>query len=356
MSLAGALLLIAGFTGGYFYWQRVLTAAVAEFYALPVADPETPTPKEARGYGLPLNNPDVVNVREATHMRDDDVVYGVVFNGQARAYPRWIMIGYHIANDTVNGEALLVVQCEVCSSAAAWVPFSDWPPNDPLAFETCGFSGGTFEMCDNFTNSRWHPFSGKAHFGHLKNYQLTKRIPVVIQRWKAWRQAHPDTDVLFASPHLRERKHSHGPDFEIGEAFIPGYMARTANMTDPRLPANALVFGLNDAATQTSLAVPLDKTGKKTLTLELSGRKIFLIHHDEFAVSAFYLTPESGALTVMQWKPLILSNDRGGKWNQFGDVVDNAKAGEKLIAADGYFGEWHEWLSEHPNTKIPGAR
>src|SRR5262249_53518853 len=150
------------------------------------------------------------------HMKDDDLVYGVVYGGRARAYPRWIMIGYHIANDTIDGQPLMVTQCEVCSSASAFVPTIDVPPFGPLAFVPCGFHGGTFQMCDITTNSRWQPFSGKAFAGLLKGKTLNRRVPVVVQKWKDWRKAYPDTDVVLASARLRDRPHSHGDLFNVG--------------------------------------------------------------------------------------------------------------------------------------------
>ena len=139
--------------------------------------------EEARTYGLPLNNPDAVSPAKAFHMRDEDPVYGVVYRGHARAYPRWLMISYHIANDTIDGSPLMLAQCEVCSSVSAFVPETPVLNNIPLVFTACGFHGGTFEMCDDYTHSRWQPFAGKAFRGPLKGVRLLNRIPVVIQTW-----------------------------------------------------------------------------------------------------------------------------------------------------------------------------
>jgi len=50
---------------------------------------------------LPLNNPGVVPVELANHMDDEDIVAGVVVNGKARAYPLWILVAYHVVNDTI---------------------------------------------------------------------------------------------------------------------------------------------------------------------------------------------------------------------------------------------------------------
>ena len=57
------------------------------------------SPGKKRPYMLPLNNPSVVTVDEATHLRPDDLVVGVLVAGRARAYPWWILANHHVAND-----------------------------------------------------------------------------------------------------------------------------------------------------------------------------------------------------------------------------------------------------------------
>ena len=49
-----------------------------------------------------MNNPGVVPASAASHMEADDLVFGVVVKGQPRAYPRWVMVAYHVVNDTIN--------------------------------------------------------------------------------------------------------------------------------------------------------------------------------------------------------------------------------------------------------------
>ncbi len=65
----------------------------AEFLALP---------GDRRFFLLPLNNPGVAPASAASHMEADDLVFGVVVKGQPRAYPRWVMVAYHVVNDTIN--------------------------------------------------------------------------------------------------------------------------------------------------------------------------------------------------------------------------------------------------------------
>ena len=71
---------------------------------------------------LPLNNPGVVPVELAEHMRSEDIIAGVVVDGKARAYPLWIFGNYHVANDTIGDAPVMLAYCEMCSGAAAFRP------------------------------------------------------------------------------------------------------------------------------------------------------------------------------------------------------------------------------------------
>lgn len=59
--------------------------------------------------GFPLNNnPEVVSISEASDVQDDDMVMGVVINGEARAYPVNYMNGPYneVVNDELGGEKI----------------------------------------------------------------------------------------------------------------------------------------------------------------------------------------------------------------------------------------------------------
>ena len=56
----------------------------------------------------PLDDPRVISPAEATWLEDDDIVLGAVQNGEARAYPLFMMTFHHVSNDTLGGEPYLV--------------------------------------------------------------------------------------------------------------------------------------------------------------------------------------------------------------------------------------------------------
>ena len=56
----------------------------------------------------PLNDPRVVLPEDATWLLDDTLVLGAVQNGDARAYPIFMMTYHHVANDVLGGQPYLV--------------------------------------------------------------------------------------------------------------------------------------------------------------------------------------------------------------------------------------------------------
>jgi len=55
-----------------------------------------------------LDNPKVVSAAKATWLSADELVLGVVWNGESRAYPISQMAYHHIANDAIGGKPFLV--------------------------------------------------------------------------------------------------------------------------------------------------------------------------------------------------------------------------------------------------------
>ena len=58
--------------------------------------------------GIPaLLEPTFVPAGRATHVKDDDQVFGVTINGEARAYPVKILNWHEAVNDTVGGQPVV---------------------------------------------------------------------------------------------------------------------------------------------------------------------------------------------------------------------------------------------------------
>lgn len=57
---------------------------------------------------MPLDQPAFLAANESGNLPDDDLVLGLEWMGEARAYPIRMLTYHHIVNDTVAGRPLLI--------------------------------------------------------------------------------------------------------------------------------------------------------------------------------------------------------------------------------------------------------
>lgn len=305
-------------------------------------------------YVLPLNNPPVVKAQAAQHMRDDDVVLGVVVDGRARAYPWWILTKYHVANDMIGSSPVYVAICEVCTGGAAFSPIVD---GHYLSFQLCGLKNGSFEICDWETRSRWLPFSGEAYEGRLKGTRL-EQLPFVYMTWKDWKAAHPASTVVLGSQELRARRH--GLRSPPGAPGIARALERTLHTLDDRLEPNALVFGLVPEGEGRAKAYPLAWVHEKggLVQDEIDGRPVLVIARGDLGGSA-YLRRIGGHtldMALVSTEPFEMRDAASGAlWAAVGTEVKSRSAGgQRLTPVRGYVTEWYEWVNNYPDTEVAG--
>jgi hypothetical protein len=212
------------------------------------------------------DNPKVSSAKDATWLKDEDIVFGIGVNGEYRAYPRRIMEVREMVNDTLGGRHFAIPYCTLCGSAQAY--FTDRLPNSPDSSEravlrTSGLLIRSNKvMYDVNTYSVFDTFLGKAVTGPLAKRKLQlKQVSVVTTDWGSWKNAHPETTVLIEALALgrdfdfRNGRDANGPIFPVGDV-------------DPRLPVHEDIIGVITAsgkpvAFQRSKAVVALKKGDK---------------------------------------------------------------------------------------------
>ena len=148
--------------------------------------------------GIPsLDNPALVSASEAAYLVDDDLVFGIEINGDARAYPLRIMGWHEMFNDVIGGKPVALAYCTLCG---AGVLYETTVPGygAPFVFGSSGFLYRSNKlMFDRRTDSLWNQFTGKPVAGPLVNSGIElKTLPVAVTSWAEWRRKHPDTRVL----------------------------------------------------------------------------------------------------------------------------------------------------------------
>ncbi|MEL6596883.1 MAG: DUF3179 domain-containing (seleno)protein [Pseudomonadota bacterium] len=189
------------------------------------------------------DNPEVISAVEATWLDDDDIVFGIKINGEARAYPRQIMEVREMVNDTLGGRDLGIPYCTLCGAAQAY--FTDELPagiERPVLRTSGLLIRSNKVMYDVNSYSVFDTFLGTAVTGPLAEKGVAlEQASVVTSEWGAWKAAHPDTTVLAEELALgrdfdfRNGRDADGPIFPVGDV-------------DPRLPVHEDVIGIVTAS------------------------------------------------------------------------------------------------------------
>ncbi len=254
-------------------------------------------------------------------LNDDDLIFGIVIDGQARAYPQRILNWHEIVNDTINDTDFAVTFCPLCGSAISF----ERTVNDQTT--TFGVSGKLFNsnlvMYDRLEESYWQQETGEAIVGKAADRgDKLKTIPMASSFWSDWKQANPETEVLSRDTGYSRNydRYPYGAYEEDGELYfgientdtrlqiktpgygfeIPDYGHKFYQESD--LPFNSIIddtlekkVDVSDklvnpeASNQISVSVT-NKNGIVIMTLE-DGSEIIPIRTFWFAFAAFH--PES---------------------------------------------------------------
>jgi len=212
---------------------------------------------------------------------DEAIVFGIVVNGEARAYPKNQMEVHEMVNDVLGGRRIGVPYCTLCGSAQAY--FTD--ELDDIEGLDLGVDAGRFElrtsgllsrsnkvMFELQTFSVFNTFTGEAVSGPLREAGVfLNQVTVETARWGDWKAKYPETTIIeefgviggaYPVDPLRGRD-DNGPIFPIGDV-------------DERLETQALVLGitLDDG---TTIAFDVDAANAALdagETVELAGVRV----------------------------------------------------------------------------------
>lgn len=236
------------------------------------------------------DNPEVTSAKDATWLKNDDIVFGIEVNGEYRAYPRRIMEVREMVNDTLGGRDLGIPYCTLCGAAQAY--FTDQLSGGikrPILCTSGLLIRSNKVMYDVNTFSVFDTFLGNAVTGPLakQNLQL-KQATVITTDWGSWKTEHPETTVLVErlalgrDPDFRNGRDANGPIFPVGDV-------------DPRLPVHEDIIGVITAsgkpvAFQRSKAFVALKKGNKiefgNTRLELDAGGIKVVDADGSALGS----------------------------------------------------------------------
>jgi hypothetical protein len=229
------------------------------FAALPNSEFQPDLPRDAIS---PIDDPganfsvaEFVNAAQAEYFMDEDIVVGVVINGDARAYPVKILNFHEIVNHQVGGRQVAVTYCPLTASGIHFA-------TEEIAFgNTGGLYNNNMVMYDRRTESFWSQMRLSAIIGTHATERLDL-LPVFQGTWQAWRTLYPNTGVLTENTGYNR---NYRQDIYIVSNYTTStdVWFRQTPQIDTRFHPKEMVVGL--VGTETVIAYPFTNMGDATV-------------------------------------------------------------------------------------------
>jgi hypothetical protein len=287
--------------------------------------------------GIPaLTNPKLAPAADATYLEDDELVFGVEINGDARAWPLRILDWHEMLNDVVGGVPVTLAYCPLCGSGILYdarVPGYD----APFVFGSSGFLYRSNKlMYDQATHSLWNQFTGRPVVGPLAGSGIELEVlPVTIASWRDWRARHPETRALSLDTGY-QRDYSPGQPY--GDYFASPDLMFPMLVPDQRLAPKDYIFALRVDGHERAWSLA-DFAGGRVLNGEVTDLPVVLIGDAATRTVRAY---ESGGRDFAAGSdPTTLVAD-GQTWQIREDALLGPD-GARLARLPGHIAYWFAW-------------
>jgi hypothetical protein len=297
--------------------------------------------------GIPsIDNPVFANVEDSRFMSDSDTVIGLEINGEAKAYPIFILVWHEIVNDKIGGTPVSVTYCPLCYTNQV---FERMINGQEVEFGTSGkLYNSNLLMYDRLTESYWSQALGTAVKGELTGYQLNL-IPFDVITWGDWKELYPDTLVLTTDTgHIR----SYATD-PYGNYYTEPRIMFPVENNDDRLHPKEIIIGFNENGI--SKAYKQNDIESKIIINDYIGdTSIMLVSLYSENSRAFERSIDGLILDFENIDGKIFDTQTNSEWNYDGLAISGKYLGEQLKRMPIEPGFWFEWVAFHPDTLVYG--
>ena len=294
----------------------------------------------------PLRNPEMIAANEADYLEDDNVVFGIEVNGDARAYPKRILAWHEMFVDTVGGIDFAGVYCTLCGTV---ILYETSVGGVDYEMGTSGFLYRSNKlMYDQATQSLWNTLLGEPVLGPLASQGIAlPHRQVVTTTWGEWKKRHPETTVLSLDTGYRR---DYGEGVAYQEYFATDELMFNTPFNDNRLDNKQEVLALRlPGNPKGQVAIDTDFLNNNPIYYDVMNEQAFVVLTDTSAANRAY---ERGGVTFESYdQNVTLVDDQGATWTQAETelVADN---GDVLKAIPYHRAFWFGWQAAFPDTRL----
>lgn len=293
----------------------------------------------------PLRRPKMIDATNADYLDGDNIVFGIVINGEAKAYPKRILAWHEFFVDKIGERNIAGVYCTLCGTMIA---YDMNHRNDIHDLSTSGFLYRSNKlMYDKKTKSLWSTIDGEPVLGSLAGRGIKlKSYPVVTTKWKNWKADYPNSLVL-------DLETGFDRNYDEGEAY-KSYFSHDELMFPVPLKNNSLD---NKAEV---LIIRSTRYWTDPLAVSIKYLKKKRIHHDIVAdKNVFVITEKDGMSRVYyskkvkfkSYKKGVLTDVKGKVWTVSDEYLLSDK-GRKLLRTPAHNAFWFAWYNMYPETRL----
>ncbi len=264
----------------------------------------------------------------------DQIIIGIEFNGEAKAYPLEFLAYHHQVRDIVGGKEVMVTYCSVCRTGRVYEPIVDGKTE---IFRLVGMDHFNAMFEDETTGSWWRQVSGEAITGSSKGKKLTEYYSVQMSL-DQWLELYPNSLIMQPDPastthYDADLKFERGDDHSSLTGTNRDSWQTKSWVVGIEIGDSSTAYDwnelktkriINDRIDQTNLAIVLVDDDKSFVAFERPSAEIFTLSGDT-----------------------IFHCDK--KYNLAGSNIENKTDYLKRIPSYQEF--WHSWLTFHPNTR-----
>lgn len=295
----------------------------------------------------PLRNPEMISARKADYLQDDNIVFGIEINGDARAYPKRILAWHEMFVDTIGGVEIAGVYCTLCGTV---IPFKTNVNGVNYELGTSGFLYRSNKlMYDRATQSLWSTTRGEPVIGPLVDQGIVlEHLGVVTTTWGEWKRRHPKTTVLSLNTgHSR----NYGEGVAYSDYFATDQLMFITPFQDDRLDNKQEVLALRfPASPKEQLAIDTDFLNRNPLYKTNIGFQKILVLTDKTGANRVY-DPKDVEFVSYDQNQTLTDSD-GNRWRQDENVLVQIKGKRELSSLPYRRAFWFGWLAAFPETKL----
>jgi hypothetical protein len=287
-------------------------------------------------------------------------IIGVEAGGDARAYPLMVLNYHEVVNDTFGGP-LLVTYCPLCGSGVVADRTVD---GTETVFGVSGLLWRSdLVLYDRLTESLWSQILATAVQGPSTGTELALR-PSTMTSWAAWRETHPDTEVLLPPPRsgtlgepvdrtvypgpIRDYDRNPYGDYPESDAVGIGFN----ESVDDRLHPKTTVLGVSDGSVARAYPLPAVRAAGGLVTDTVGDLPVVVATVPTDSLVGYVRAVAGDVLRFERADGRLVGG--GSTWRLVdGVALDGPHEGTRLRQASGRSPMfWFAWADFHPDSEI----